>query len=154
MDLIRKTFFRACLAPAMLGALIAGCAPVVKNHGYAPATEEVADIRIGQDTRGSVRRKIGRPGSTGAFRDDGWYYVSTKIEHYTYNEPRVVDRRVVAVLFDTNDIVASIKEYGVEDGRIVNLETNTTPTYGRELTILEQILGNISAIPPDVFSTE
>lgn len=133
---------------------LSACAPVIKNHGYAPATEEIADIRPGIDTRGSVQSKIGRPGGTAAFRDDGWFYVTTKVEHYMYNEPRVIDRRVVAVLFDQNDVVASVNQYGLEDGRVVDLETGTTPTYGRELTILEQFFSNVGSIPADVFTTE
>lgn len=138
---------------ALSGALGA-CAPVIKNHGYAPIAQEVADIQVGVDTRGSVRRKIGRPGGTDVFGDDGWFYVQSKVEHYMYNEPRVVDRRVVAIQFDADDVVASINQYGLEDGRVVNLETKTTPTYGRELTVLEQLFGNISTIPADVFTTE
>lgn len=141
------------VALALAGAL-GGCSPVIKNHGYAPVPEEVSDIQVGIDTRGSVRRKIGRPGGTGVFGDDGWFYVQSEVEHYLYNEPRVVDRRVVAILFDADDVVASVNQYGLEDGRVVDLETRTTPTYGRELTILEQIFGNISTIPADVFTTE
>ena len=133
---------------------LSACAPVIKNHGYAPAKEELADIRVGLDTRGSVQSKIGRPGGTAVFRDDGWFYVSSKVEHYMYNEPRVIDRKVVAILFDQDDVVASVNQYGIEDGKIIDLETNTTPTYGRELTILEQFLGNIGTIPADVFTSE
>ena len=142
------------IAITALAAALSACAPVIRNHGYAPVAEELTDIRVGQDTRGSVQSKIGRPGGTAAFRDDGWFYVSTKVEHYMYNEPRVIDRRVVAILFDQDDIVASVNQYGIEDGKIVDLETNTTPTYGRELTMLEQFLSNIGSIPADVFSNE
>ena len=80
--------------------------------------------------------------------------VATKVEHYTYNEPKVIDRRVVAVLFGKDDVVTSVKQYGLKDGKVVDLESKTTPTYGRELTILEQLLGNIGAIPTDVFTSE
>lgn len=143
----------AVLALAVAGTLGA-CAPVVKSHGYAPADAELTAIQVGQDTRSTVRRKIGRPGGTGVFSKEGWYYVATKVEHYTYNEPKVVERRVVAVLFGKDDIVKSVRQFGLKDGRVVDLETKTTPTYGRELTIIEQLLGNIGAIPPDVFTSE
>lgn len=152
-----STFLRRCALVAgavALAAALTACAPVIKNHGYAPVSDEVAEIQVGLDTRGSVRRKIGRPGGTGVFTNDGWFYVQSQVEHYTYNEPRVIDRRVVAILFDANDIVASVKQYGMEDGKVIDLETRTTPTYGRELTILEQVLGNISTVPADVFTSE
>lgn len=142
---------RSCaLAGVILcGLLATGCSPVVHNHGYAPQPEELADLRIGRDTRASVQSKIGRPAGAGIFTDQGWYYVSSKVEHLTYHAPKVVDRRVVAILFDENDVVAAVSEYGLEDGRIVDLETRTTPTHGRQLTILEQAFGNIGVITTD-----
>lgn len=138
--------------PAVLavGIMAGGCSPVIRNHGYAPQEEDLSQIRVGQDTRGSVRRKIGRPGGTGIFTDDGWYYVSSQVEHLAFYEAEVIDRRVVAITFDTQDVVASVKEYGLEDGRIIDLETAVTPTYGKELTILEQAFGNIGVITEDV----
>ena len=135
-----------------IGVLVIGCTEVVSTHGYAPPQAELAELAVGQDTKGSVRRKIGRPGLSGLFTDDGWYYVATTVGRKTYHEPRVVDRRVVAVTFDENDTVASINEYGLEDGRIVDLETRTTPTRGRELTILQQVLGNIGQIDPETLN--
>ncbi len=128
---------------------MAACAPVMQNHGYAPDEELIAEIKAGEDTRGSVRRKIGRPGTNGVFSDTGWYYVASQVKHYMYYEPEVVSRRVVAVEFDENDVVSSVNSYGFEDGRIIDLQTRTTPTHGRQLTILQQILGNIGKITGD-----
>ncbi len=131
---------------AMIGGGLSGCAPAVKNHGYAPDDELLVEITAGQDTRGSVRRKIGRPSTTGVFTETGWYYVATTVEHYMYYAPAVTGRRVVAVQFDTNDVVTGVNVYGLEDGRIIDLQTRTTPTYGRELTILQQLLGNLGTL--------
>lgn len=130
----------------MLGGGLSGCAAEVKNHGYAPDDAVLAEITAGEDTRGSVRRKIGRPSTSGVFTEDGWYYVSTTIENYMYNAPKVSDRRVVAVQFDANDVVSAVNVYGLQDGRVIDLQTRTTPTQGRELTIIQQVLGNIGNI--------
>ena len=149
---------RRCLALvsviAFVAALAGGCSPVVRNHGYTPQAEELAALQVGLDTRASVQSKIGRPAGTGIFTDNGWYYVSSKVEHLTYHAPEVVDRRVVAVLFDQNDVLAAVNEYGLEDGRIVDLESKTTPTYGRQLTILEQAFSNIGVITEDALTGE
>ncbi len=133
------------LAAMIVGGL-SGCAPMVKNHGYAPDDELLAGITAGTDTRGSVRRKIGRPSTTGVFTETGWYYVATTVEHYLYYEPAVSDRRIVAVQFDANDVVSGVNVYGFEDGRIIDLQTRTTPTQGRQLTILQQLLGNLGTL--------
>ena len=139
------------LAATGMAAALSACSPVIKSHGYTPLEEDLARIQIGQDTRGSVRRKIGRPGTMGIFTDEGWYYVSSKVEHLTYHEPTVIERNVIAVVFDDQDVVASVNRYALEDGRVIDLETNTTPTYGRQLTILEQAFGNIGAITGSIF---
>jgi outer membrane protein assembly factor BamE (lipoprotein component of BamABCDE complex) len=129
----------------MIGGVLSGCAESIKNHGYAPDDELLAEISVGQDTRGSVQRKIGRPTTTGVFTETGWYYVATTVSEYMYNAPKVIDRRVVAVEFDPNDVVSGVNVYGVEDGRIIDLQTRTTPTQGRQLTIMQQLLGNLGA---------
>ena len=125
---------------------VAGCSAVYENHGYVPQAGALAEVRQGVDTRSSVQRKVGRPGTTGVFTDDGWYYVGYTVERLTWNEPEVVDRQVVAILFDETDVVASVARFGLEDGQVVDLVTRRTPTFGAELGILEQILGNIGNV--------
>lgn len=131
---------------ALLGGAVAACQPVVRTHGYAPDDALLSEIAVGQDTRDTVASKIGRPITESAFDDEGWYYVGSTVEWNTYHDPKVVDRRIVAVRFDDSDVVADVSTYGVEDGRIIDLATQTTPTYGRELTILQQVLGNVGRI--------
>ena len=149
-----RRFFALAGVTVCVAALAAGCSPVTSNHGYAPPPEELADLQVGFDTRATVQSKIGRPAGTGIFTDNGWYYVSSKVERLTYHAPEVVDRRVVEVLFDQNDVLAAVNEYGLEDGRVIDLETKTTPTHGRQLTILEQALGNIGVITEDTLAGE
>jgi outer membrane protein assembly factor BamE (lipoprotein component of BamABCDE complex) len=149
MGLRRSSAFAGIAGSVALAALAAGCSPTISNHGYTPLPEELAELQVGLDTRASVQSKIGRPAGTGIFTDNGWYYVSNRVEHLTYHAPEVVDRRVVELIFDQNETLASVTEYGLEDGRVIDLETKTTPTYGRQLTILEQAFGNICGITQD-----
>ncbi len=130
----------------VFAGVLSGCEPLVESHGYTPDDALLAEISVGQDTRDTVAEKIGRPITASTFDDDGWYYVSSTMQQYLYHAPKVVDRRIVAVTFDENDVVTDVSTYGVEDGRIIDLATQTTPTHGRELTILQQVLGNLGRI--------
>ncbi len=121
----------------------AGCAPTVQVHGYIPPPEDIAKIRPGFDDIGSVEQVLGRPSSNGVLRDTAWYYVQSRVESFTYNPPRVIDRTVLAVSFDQRGVVRGIERYGLEDGKIVNLTVRTTETGGREMGVLEQLFGNI-----------
>ncbi|SFI41272.1 outer membrane protein assembly factor BamE [Albimonas pacifica] len=137
---------RALLAGAAALAVLAACEPIVRVHGYAPQDAQIEQIQVGVDGPGAVAQKIGRPSTGGVVRDNTWYYVSARTEAMAYNSPEIVERRVVAVHFSDDALVEGVDVYGLEDGRVINLATRTTPTFGRELTVLEQLFGNISNV--------
>ena len=124
-------------------AVATGCSPIKHSHGYTPRADELDQIKVGIDTRSSVQNKLGRPSTLGAFDDDDWIYVSIKSETLAFFEPEVVDKRVVLVTFDKQGVVADIGNYGIEDGRVIDLVSRTTPTSGRKLTILQQVFQNV-----------
>lgn len=137
---------RAVLAGAALLSALAACEPIVRVHGYAPQDAQLDQLQVGVDGPGTVAQKIGRPSTGGVVRDNTWYYVSSRTESVAYQAPEIVERRVVAVHYNDDALVSGVDVYGLEDGRIINLATRTTPTFGRELTVLQQLFGNISNV--------
>jgi outer membrane protein assembly factor BamE (lipoprotein component of BamABCDE complex) len=137
-----KSLHRAGVALLLSSAVVA-CAPTIQVHGYVPPASDVARIRPGVDNVSTVEEVLGRPASNGILRDSAWYYVSSTIENYTYHAPKVVDRTVLAVSFTPGGVVSDIQRYGLQDGHIINLETRTTETGGRQLGVLEQLFGNL-----------
>jgi outer membrane protein assembly factor BamE (lipoprotein component of BamABCDE complex) len=148
-----KSLRRAGVALLLSSALAAGCAPTVQVHGYVPPPADVARIKPG-DTTATVEEVLGRPSSNGVIRDSAWYYVQSTIENYTYNPPRVIDRTVLAVNFTPNGVVRDITRYGLEDGRIIDLETRVTATGGREMGVLEQLFGNLLNLDASQFQNQ
>jgi outer membrane protein assembly factor BamE (lipoprotein component of BamABCDE complex) len=146
-----RTLRQAGLALMVCGLLAAGCAPTVQVHGYVPSPADIARVRPGFDDTGTVEEILGRPSSNGILRDTAWYYVQSTIENYAYYPPRVIDRTVLAVNFDQRGVVRDIQEYGLEDGKIINLTARTTETGGRELGVLEQLFGNLLNLDAEQF---
>jgi outer membrane protein assembly factor BamE (lipoprotein component of BamABCDE complex) len=140
--MLRDSLRSAGAVLLVCGSLVA-CAPTTQVHGYMPPPADVARIRPGFDDVGSVEEILGRPSSNGVLRDSAWYYVRTVVESFTYHAPEVVDRSVLAIHFDNRGVVRDIRRYGLEHGRIIDLETRTTDTGGRELGVLEQLFGNL-----------
>ena len=130
------------------GLAAAGCAPTVTYHGFAPRLGELEAIEAGIDTRGTVLNRLGQPSATGSFDSRDWYYVASRMERRMFYAPEIVDRTVVAIRFDETGLVERVNRYGLEDGRVVDLVTETTPTFGRELTVLQQLFGNIGRANP------
>ncbi len=142
-----RVMSKGLLGGALLMAMVAaGCAPIVTNHGYAPNAEQLAQIQPGIDSVDTVGQKIGRPSTGGLVQSRAWYYVTSRFETETYKAPKLVDRRVVAITFDPEGVVETVDLYGLEDGRVINLVTKTTPTYGRRLGIIEQLFGNLGNV--------
>src|SRR4051812_14041207 len=134
-----KSLHRPGLAAILCGFVAVACAPTVQVHGYVPPQADIARIRPGVDDTATVQKILGMPSSAGVLRDSAWYYVQSTVENYTYHAPKVVNRTVLAVNFDKRGLVRDVKRYGLADGRIINLETRTTETGGRELGVLEQL---------------
>jgi outer membrane protein assembly factor BamE (lipoprotein component of BamABCDE complex) len=128
---------------SLIALVMISCSPVERTHGYVPRADELDSIQAGQDTRGSVQRKLGRPSTVGSFDDNKWYYISRKTKQYSFFKPENVEQKIVAISFDDNGLVDDVNQYGLEDGRVIDLVTRTTPTFGRELTVLQQMFGNI-----------
>lgn len=142
------------LTALMTGALAAACTPTVRRHGYVPETEALTEITPYNDTRETVRARFGNPSTTGMFDEDVWYYVTNVREQLGYLRPESSARSITAVRFNDTGVVASVEEYGLENGRVIALVDRTTPTRGRELTILEQLLGNVGQLPTEQFGDE
>ena len=132
------------LAVLSASALTAACAPVVGQNGFQAIDAKPADIVAGTDTRETVLTRLGTPSTTSTFeRDSIWYYISQTTETYTYTRPQVTQRTVTEITFDDAGEVAAVRTLGLEDGQQIAMNGRETPTRGRQLTILEQLLGNV-----------
>ncbi len=139
----RHVFLAAASALAL-----SACEATYTNHGFAPQIAQLEQISS-SDTRGSVLRLLGEPSATGTFDAESWYYMASRVENYAFYAPKIVDRKVVAIRFDEAGRVSNVARYGIEDGKVIDLITRTTPTYGREITILQQLFGNIGRVGAD-----
>ena len=128
--------------------IAAGCSTQYRNHGYVPLEEDLANIVVGVDTRDSVAESVGTPSTGGILDDSGYYYVYSRVRHFGMFEPKVIEREVLAITFDTRGVVANIERFGLQDGRIVPLEQRVTDNSVVKTGFLRQLLDNIGAINP------
>ena len=137
----RKSLVLAALSAAVLTT---ACAPTVGQNGFQAIDAKPADIVAGTDTRQTVLTRLGTPSTTSTFeRDNIWYYISQVTEKYTYNRPQVTQRTVTEITFNDAGQVAQVRTLGLDDGQQIAMNGRETPTRGRQLTILEQLLGNV-----------
>lgn len=141
---------RRALVPALLVATVAlaACEPVRQTHGYVPAEAHIKRIAVGEDSRADVVSKIGRPSTTAAFENDEWYYISRTTQTRAFFAPEATEQKVMVISFDADGTVSALDRYALEDGQVIDLVTRTTPTRGKRLTFLQQLLGNVGRFTP------
>jgi len=130
--------------PAILLPLaLAACAQDINVRGNLPEPEIVAKINPGVHSRQDVASLLGSPSTISTFQDNKWYYIGQKTTQFAFFAPEVLERKVIEISFDTAGMVADSKVYTLEDGQDIDPVERITPSEGRELTILQQLLGNI-----------
>ena len=134
-------------ALALAAALLIGCTPVVNQQGYLPDPVAEASIDVGKDTQTTIQQKLGDPSTRSTFSGDAWYYISSVQRQIAFFDPVVVSRSILEVHFDKNGKVDGLHHYGLRDGHVVAFETRETPTRGRTMTFLQQLLNATPGAP-------
>ncbi len=143
-----KVCLRRFLAAAALAGGVAACAPQFVNHGYIPPQEDLEQIVVGVDTRVSVEETIGAPVTSGVINDGGYYYVRSRRRTFGALAPKVIEREVVAISFDSAGVVTNIERFGLERGQVVPLARRVTTTGVSNSSFLRRLLGSLGRFNP------
>lgn len=127
----------------ILAAALGACTPVITVHGHEPDPDALAAIEPGKTSQRDVEAALGTPSTLGVFRPNVWYYMSERTESVAFFEPKLLERKIVAVVFDDRGVVEDIFTYSENDRREVELVSRVTPTAGNELSLIQQLFGNV-----------
>ena len=141
---------RAAAFAMLAGLALSGCMGETLNRGYVPSESALQQVTEGAP-REQVLIALGTPSTTADFGGEVFYYISQKTNRpVAFMNSRVIDQQVLAVYFDENQQVTQVANYGLEDGRIVDFVSRTTPTAGRDFSFISQLFtaaGNFGATP-------
>jgi outer membrane protein assembly factor BamE (lipoprotein component of BamABCDE complex) len=134
---------RGRLAAVIAAALLAGCTISEDQRGNLPDPEKLARVQPGSTTKEQVAKILGSPSSESTFNDDTWYYISRRTKQVAFLNASVLDQQVYIVDFDDRGVVKDVGHRTMADGESITPAPGATPSPGRELTFIEQLLGNI-----------
>lgn len=117
------------------------------NEGYVLDQEALDSVSVGS-SRDHVLLALGSPSLTAMYDNEIFYYISqTRYRAVQFMKPKIVDRKILAIYFDKNGIVTHVARYGLQDGKLFDFISNTTPTGGNDQTFLNQLITGTKAVP-------
>jgi outer membrane protein assembly factor BamE (lipoprotein component of BamABCDE complex) len=133
------------LLTAIAGAgAVLSCAPAVEQRGNLPNPDKLSEIHAGSTTKDEVAKILGTPSSVSVFNNDkSWYYISRRTSQTAFFDPDVLDQQVYIVNFDDQGVVKTVDHKILQDGKEITPVARATPAPGRELSFLEQLIGNL-----------
>ena len=130
------------IGAALLALGFGGCTPTLAVRGNMLQDYQVALVTVGQDTQSDVLRKLGSPTTKAPFDDKTWYYMGQKTEKHGILDPKIDEEKVYQVTFNDQGVVTAVQN--VTQPRVaVPYDPDQTPTTGSELTLSQQLLGNL-----------
>ena len=123
--------------------LVAACSPTVKQHGHRIDDELLARITPGETSKEQVARILGSPSSLATFEDLRWYYITQRSERMSFYQSEIIEQDVVVISFDERGIVTRVGNHDLADAQSVAPSDEKTRTLGKELSLFEQLIGNI-----------
>src|SRR6202166_3813946 len=135
---------RALAAIALVSAVLGGCTGEQFQKGYILPPGALEQIPIGA-SQDQVLIVMGTPSTVATLNGEVFYYISQRSERpIAFMNQRLVDQRVIAIYFDKNRQVQRLANYGLQDGKIFDFISRTTPTSGQELSYLTPLFKLLS----------
>lgn len=113
------------------------------QRGYVLSEGALEQLPVGSSQE-KVLLVLGTPSTVATVNGEVFYYISQTEKRVAFLKPEITKQRVVAVYFDKNRKVARVAEYGEKDGKVFDFVSQTTPTSGEELSLVQQMIGLIT----------
>ncbi len=135
---------RAVAITALLCAALVGCGGEQFQKGYILPQGALEQIPIGA-SQDQVLIVMGTPSTVATLDGEVFYYISQRAERkLAFMNQKITDQRVIAIYFDKNRQVKRLANYGLQDGKIFDFVSRTTPTSGQEISYLTPLFKILS----------
>jgi outer membrane protein assembly factor BamE (lipoprotein component of BamABCDE complex) len=143
------TFFVRLAAATFIATSLAGCLGGEEfQRGYLVDERAVNQIKKGMSAE-QVLTTLGTPSTVSTVGNKNWYYISQRSQRtFQFLGEQVVDQRVTAVYFDNGLKVERVALYGLQDGKVFDFISRTTPAGGQESSFLTQLFRGTNNFNP------
>jgi outer membrane protein assembly factor BamE (lipoprotein component of BamABCDE complex) len=147
LGLERRSWLSARMAMVVvLAATLGACNGFYDGtiqRGYQADAGAMNELKPGIPAE-KVLSVLGTPSTTSTVGGDAWYYISQTVNRKAaFMNPTVTDQRVLAVYFNKGKKLERVANYGLEDGKVFDYLSRTTPTAGGDTGFVQNMLTNL-----------
>lgn len=146
----------AALALLLAATTLSACANIVGGsgtslsgvtrtyqRGYVLSEGALDQVPVGSSQE-QVLLVLGTPSTVATVNGQVFYYISQTAQKVAFLKPEITEQKVLAIYFDKNNRVSRIAQYGLKDGKVFDFVSQTTPTSGEDLSLVQQLIGLVS----------
>ena len=139
----QRTILRLAAAAFIAGSA-AACIGEEFHRGYLLDERAVAQVKPGMSAD-QVLQTLGTPSTVSTVGNRNWYYISQIARRrVAFMGTSIVDQRVTAVYFDPKLKVERVAIYGIQDGKLFDFVSRTTPTGGSDQSFVSQLFRGLN----------
>ena len=137
----RSSKFKMLIFSVPLASLMAACQPEINHRGYYVQPGTLSQVTEGMP-KSQVEAILGSPSTTASvnLQGDSYYYITSVTEARAFLSAKETSRQVIAIRFDKQDRVTSTAQYGLQDGRVININSEKTAIVGSDFSFIRELL--------------
>ena len=128
--------------------VLSACSFMGTNQvGDVPELVRINAVKAGKHTKDDVIRLLGSPTSITLFEKESWLYIESKEQKRVFLPAKEIERKVVQVIFKSDGMVEKVKQLSLDDGQKIALDETITPVSGKDLSVIDELIGNFGRFP-------
>jgi len=147
MKKMKKTSLLTVTATAM-ALCLGACTPTMASRGNLLEDYQLESLKPGIDTQYDVMKKVGSPTTKAPFDDNIWYYLGQETEKKGVFDPKITKERIVVLSFNKEGLLMEAVDVPPNRNDLP-YTSGKTPTSGSEVTVMQQLLGNMGKFNKD-----
>jgi len=128
---------------------VAGCKTDYFNQteGNMPPQKDIDSISKGM-TQDQVRKIMGSPSVVSSLDHNSWIYMNSTMKRLAFFKPEELERKVVAIEFNSDGKVEKVVQLTKENGKEVKISSDSTPVMGSEEGFMRKYFGGVGQYLP------
>ncbi len=119
----------------------------IEKRGYSFELSDYQLLKEKINNKNDALNFMGYPSFVSeADQKELWIYYSEDVKKLLFFKPEILDRKIITISFDNNNVVEKIKSYDLADQNSVKFNQNYTEVTSQKKSWWSQIFGNIGQV--------